>query len=117
MTWMNEYEIADAAVRFAGHPVLGPATRTLVDLVHVVNASSDGWPYWKAPANAASRLMQLVQGDGSWEARYGDRDDVAAEQLAAAYRPLKAFRTRRKIDFPLHLVADQPTSAEEERAA
>jgi hypothetical protein len=101
MTWMNEYEIDDAVDRFADHPVLGPATRTLSSLRDVVNANSDGWPYWKQPAHAASRLTELIEGDRSFDARYGEREEVTPEQLRAAYRPLKAFRTRSGLDFPL----------------
>jgi len=101
MTWMNEYEIDDAVDRFAGHPVLGPATRTLSSLRDVVNANSDGWPYWKKPAAAAARLMALIEGDRSFEARHGERDEVTPEQLRAAYRPLKAFQTRTGLQFPL----------------
>jgi hypothetical protein len=104
---MNEYEIDDAADRFAGHRILGPATRTLSDLRDIVNANSDGWAYWRKPANAAKRLMDLVMGEG-WEGRYGDRDEVTEEQLVAAYRPLKAFRTRQGLDFPLHMPEPEP---------
>lgn len=93
--WMNEHDISEAANRFVDHPVLGPATRTLYELMDDVNSHSDGWPYWKAPANAAAKLMELIQGDRSWEARHGEREDVTLEQLRKAYRPLKAFRTRR----------------------
>lgn len=94
MSWMNEHDIVEASIRFAEHPVLGPATRTLWELMTDVNSHSDGWPYWRAPANAAAKLMELIEGDRSWDARHGDREDVTLEQLRKAYRPIKAFRTR-----------------------
>jgi hypothetical protein len=108
VAWMNSYEVDEAAARFAEHRILGPATRTLADLRDVVDANSDGWPYWRKPANAAARLMALIEGDRSFDARYGDRDEVTDEQLVAAYRPLKAFRTRQGLDFPLHLPEPEP---------
>lgn len=109
MTWMNEYDIEEAADRFIAHPVLGPATRTLYELMRAVNSNSDGWPYWRAPANAAAKLMELIQGDRSWDARYGDRPDVTLEQLRKAYRPIKAFRTRHGLAFDLYETeADYP---------
>jgi hypothetical protein len=43
MHFMNEMEIEEATERFLFHPVLGPATRTLENLMNGVNACSDGW--------------------------------------------------------------------------
>ncbi len=95
--WMNESEIEEAAERYAEHPVMGPATRTLANLRDMVNANSDGWPYWRKPKQAAAKLMDLIQ-----QGIRHDREayqlprtpDVTAEQYKAALRPVKAFRTR-----------------------
>jgi hypothetical protein len=84
---MNEYEIEDAARRWADHPVLGPATRTLTSLVEWTNRNSDGWCYWPKPGRAASRLCELVEA-----ARRGTIP--TRPEVRKAYRPLKAFRTR-----------------------
>jgi len=94
---MNEYEIEEAVSRYLEHPVLGPATRTLANLVGMVNANSDGWPYWRKPAQAAAKLTDLIQ-----QGIRHDREayqlprapEVTAAQYKAALVPLKAFRTR-----------------------
>lgn len=92
--WMNEWEIDETCARYRSHPVLGPATQTLSNLRDVVNRNSDGWPYWQKPARAAAKLMTLIMGDGTWEYRYGERDDATPEKLKAAYTPIKSFCTR-----------------------
>lgn len=92
--FMNEYEIEAAFERRRDHPILGPATETLANLRDCANANSDGWAYWPKPARAAKRLMELITGDGSWEAQFGDREDVTAAELTAAYKPIRAFLTR-----------------------
>ena len=102
MKWMNEYEVADARRRWRGHPLLGPATETLQNLVDCTNRSSDGWPYWKKPAKAAARLMELIEPTGRPEARFDEeREDVTEADLRAAYRPIKAFLTRQALTCTL----------------
>lgn len=101
MHFMNEYEILRAEERFDSHPTLGPATKTLANLMATVNRCSDGWPYWSAPVRAADKLMTLIEGDRSWEATYGDRDDVTAAQVKKAYTPIKAFLTRKGLTCEL----------------
>src|SRR5579875_2136404 len=99
---MNEAEIDEAASRYQAHPLLGPATRTLVAVRNAADANSDGWAYWPAPARAAAKLMQLIEGDdprSAWWDR--QRDDVTPERLRRAYVPLKAFRTRSGLQFEI----------------
>lgn len=100
MMFMNEYEIDDAADRYQGHPVLGPATVTLSALRDAADANSDGWAYWPKPARAARKLQELISGPvGS---RFDDeRADATSAQLRAAYAPLKAFRTRSGLSFEI----------------
>lgn len=99
MTWMNEHEITEAWRRLADDPVVGPAVQTLANLVDWTNSNSDGWPYYRGPANAASSLMTLVQ------ARMynlpASAIEVTAETVAKALRPVKAFRTRQGADFTI----------------
>jgi hypothetical protein len=94
---MNEYEIDEAVSRYLEHPVMGPATRTLANLRDMVNASSDGWPYWRKPRQAAAKLMDLIQ-QGIRHDREAYRSPrtpgVTAAQYRAALVPLKSFRTR-----------------------
>jgi len=101
MLYMNEYEVEEARARYASHPVLGPATRTLANLVDWTNRNSDGWAYWPKPVRAAERLQQLIQGkvpESRWDT---ERADATPEALKAALRPVKAFRTRQGADFTL----------------
>lgn len=101
MLYMNAYEIEEARARYASHPVLGPATRTLANLADWTNRNSDGWAYWPKPVRAAERLQRLIQGKVP-ESRWDDeRADATPEVLAAALRPVKAFRTRHDADFEI----------------
>lgn len=97
MTWLNEYEVEDAARAFADHPTLGPATRTLENLVNVVNRSSDGWPYWQKPSRAAAKLQGLIY-DAHCRRWDEVRTDVTPAEVKAAYRPIRAFLTRNKLE-------------------
>lgn len=105
MRFMNELDIEIAVERWNGHPVLGPATRTLESLKDAANANSDGWAYWPKPAPAAAKLMELIEGDGTWEAVH-TADGKTPAKLRAALSPIKAFRTRSGIDFEIF---EQPT--------
>jgi hypothetical protein len=92
---MNTYEIDDAAVRWALHPVLGPASRTLANLRDAVNRNSDGWAYWRPPVNAAAKLMDLV------EPHPREHADATEELYRKALRPIKAFRTKSGLQFEI----------------
>lgn len=102
MRFMNEYEIEDCQRIYSGHPVLGPATRTLANLCNAANANSDGWCYWPKPARAAAKLMELIERDGTARYRFDDeRADATVAELRKAYTPIKAFRTRSGIAFEI----------------
>lgn len=94
---MNEWDVTEAMEQHRFHPILGPATETLYNLMRWSNTNSDGWAYWPKPCKAARKLQEFIQGDGSWDARYGDRPDVTEAKLKAAYSPIKAFLTRQGI--------------------
>ena len=94
--WMNEDEIERAHELYAEHPVLGPATATLAELVSWTNANSDGWPYWRKPAQAAAQLMGLIGTMRDYDVRGAERADVTPEKYKAALCPLKSFRTRQE---------------------
>lgn len=96
MGWMNEYDVRDEADFWFGHPVMGPATETLANLVEVVNGNSDGWPYWKAPAKAAAKLMALIEQADSRTGAGWEGVPTAAE-IRKAYTPIKAFLTRKGL--------------------
>ena len=102
MRFMNAWDIDRAEARYAGHPILGPATATLRNLSDWTNANSDGWAYWPKPVRAAKRLIELIERDGT--NRYvsdSERDDVTEAEYRAALRPIKAFRTRQGADFEI----------------
>jgi MoxR-like ATPase len=94
MKFMNEYDIERARRDFRGHPALAPAVETLDNLRRCANANSDGWAYWPKPARAAAKLMELLEGNGTNEAREFIRHNTTAAQVRVAYRPIKAFLTR-----------------------
>ena len=98
MRFMNEYEVLDARSRYADHPVLGPATTTLYNLMRWTNENSDGWPYWPKPTRAAAKLMELVD-HGRIRFDNPERTDATVAAYKAALRPVKAFRTRHNTDF------------------
>lgn len=114
MTWMNEHEIDDALRHWRDHDVLGPASQTLSNLRDVVNRNSDGWPYWNAPAKAATRLMQLIVGDphSRWgEDHFGERPDATEAALKAAYTPIRSFLTRQGLTCEIVAMAkDAPAT-------
>jgi hypothetical protein len=101
---MNTYEIEDAAQRFADHPILGPATRTLKSLCGWANRNSDGWAYWPKPARAAAKLMELIERDGTNYYHNLQREDVTIAEYRKALAPIKAFRTRQGAEFVIYEV-------------
>jgi hypothetical protein len=103
---MNRWDIDNCAQAWKLHPILGPATRTMVNLRDAADANSDGWAYWPKPARAARQLMELIERDGTWEyswrnARHNDRPDVTREAYKRALVPIKAFRTRTGLPFDI----------------
>ncbi len=102
MKFMNEYEVIEASVIHKHHPVLGPATQTLRNLMDAANRCSDGWAYWPKPANSARKLMELIDKDLHGYAADRRRLDATPALLKAAYAPIKAFRTKHgKIEFEI----------------
>lgn len=96
MTWLNEYEVEEAARMFEGDPVLGPATQTLANLVDCVNHCSDGWPYWAPPSRAAGKLQYIIQSEMNFRRR-GLSATATPDQVRKALVPIKSFLTRRGL--------------------
>jgi len=101
MRFMNDYDIQDANARYGTHQILGPAVRTLNNLVEWTNNNSDGWAYWPKPARAAAKLMELIERDGTNQFRNREREDVTVGEYRKALAPIKAFRTRQGADFQI----------------
>lgn len=100
MLYMNAYEVDASVARYCEHPILGPATETLANLMDAANANSDGWAYWPKPVRAAAKLMKLIGGFREY-VNDPERPDITVAQLRAAYVPLKAFRTRSGLPFEI----------------
>lgn len=106
MLYLNDYDIDRTILQYVDHPVLGPATKTLANLVDWTNSNSDGWAYWEKPVRAAEKLQRLIQGDGiRWFYGNDAREDATPEAYKAALTPIKAFRTRQGADFTILEVA------------
>lgn len=106
MLFMNEYDIEDAVylAKRVEAPHLMQATATLERLADWANSNSDGWAYWPKPCRAAKRLQEAIQ-RFQWGYRSGDAvdtlDEIVAEALPAALRPIKAFLTKQGVDHSL----------------
>lgn len=96
--FMNHYEVEDAVRRYADDPTLGPASRTLANLMHWTNRNSDGWAYWPKPTRAARSLVALFP-------RRWDDPTPSADEVNKAIRPIKAFRTRQGADFEIEVAS------------
>lgn len=90
----NHHDVRDYVRRFGPEtPYLQAAAGTLANLVDWADWNSDGWVYWQPPSKAARRLQELLW--AAWvPARFAEAVDISAADLAAAYKPLRAFRTR-----------------------
>lgn len=100
--WMNEWDIQDAVRDYGSRDdCLGEATRALDALHAAANRNSDGWHIWPKPARAADKLMRLICPPGHNRYRGEVHPGVTAAELAAALRPVKAFRTRCDWKFDL----------------
>ena len=97
--WMNEWEVAEAAHAFSAteQPNLYRAAQVLGNLVEWTNSNSDGWPYWRKPANAAKSLMDMLN-EAMNAQRRGDDWDVRPTDVTKALSPIKAFLTRQGVD-------------------
>ena len=95
--WLNEYEVEEYHQRYANGPDtpkhIKAAIRSLSDLVEWTNSNSDGWPYWCKPAQAASKLCEVLQRHHHY-AWLGRGEPVSLSDVKAALKPVKAFRTR-----------------------
>ena len=85
--FMNESDINRAVERYRYHPVLGKATRFLAAFRDEVDAHSDGWAYWRAPVEAARKLMTMIK----------TPDTATEDTFKAALTSIRRFYTKRGI--------------------
>lgn len=97
MIWLNEWEVENHAARWDEEefPNLHAGAQSLRSLMEWTNGNSDGWPYWRKPSRAASRLMTLLS-DRAWGE---DPSDITTADLSNALRPVKSFLTRHGVDW------------------
>lgn len=95
MYYLNRYEVDEMVRQFRSDPVLGPAARTLRQFVAVVDANSDGWPYWSPAGRSAGQLMTILATARLAALRTGEYGTSTPEEIRKAYRPMKSFMTRR----------------------
>lgn len=102
--WMNESEIDRASEKFSSHPVLGKGAQFLSAFRDEVNAHSDGWGYWRLPAQAADKLMTLLHGHlFAGMGAYPELPEPTDADVNRAIAPIKAFYTRRGFKAGLKL--------------
>lgn len=90
--WFNQADIETLAENHHDCPNVRKAVKLLHALMESVNEQSDGWPYWKAPAQAASQLMQLIQNAGkTWHGTV--TGTISDADLKKAITPIRRFAT------------------------
>lgn len=108
MRFMNRWDI-DHAVEFAQRtPEFLPYVLFLRDWRDVVDANSDGWPYWSPAVKAAEKLIVQVerlvvylrQGGGIWRLSH-EPVKPEVEAFRKALVPIKSFATRHKLEAPV----------------
>lgn len=98
--WMNEHEIERALELVEERlPDVAPYARFLLDWKDVVNANSDGWPYWKPASRAAHRLMEGVS-DAVDSLRDSRKSPPSADDLRRALTPIRSFATKHGLPAP-----------------
>jgi hypothetical protein len=94
--FFNEYEVERMAERAALKPELAPYGRIAVTFVKTINSNSDGWPYWSAGSNAASKFLEKLDRLTNPFDRSTEPKPTIAE-LRRAMAPMKALCTRHKL--------------------
>ena len=85
MLFMNDFDIMRAQQQYAYHPVLGKAVDFLSQFKDQVDQNSDGWAYWRPPVQAASKLMDMIQG----------KTEATEANFKKGLTPIKTFYTKR----------------------
>lgn len=97
--WMNEAEIDHASRIVETHaPQFFPFAKFLSDWRDTVNNNSDGWPYWKAGASCADKLMTLIS--KTMDSLRGDGEMPTEAEFRKSLTPIRAAATRFKLPTP-----------------
>jgi hypothetical protein len=92
--WMNQSEIEWAAQQTHKCPNVTKGVKLLLRLMQAVNEQSDGWPYWRAPAKAAEKLMTLLQTAGNLQ--FGTHGTITDADFRKAITPIRTMVTTQK---------------------
>lgn len=92
--FMNQWDIEYAHSRQHLCPNVRKGVHVLYRLMQAVNEQSDGWAYWKAPHQAAEKLIDLLQGAGNLN--HGTTGTISDADLRKAITPIKSMVTRQK---------------------
>ena len=84
MLYMNDSDMVQAETMARTYE-MKLACRFLIAFKDEVDQHSDGWAYWRAPLKAATRLMKLIQQNGS----------MSDSEFQWALTPIKSFYTRK----------------------
>jgi hypothetical protein len=106
---MNEYEVEDVQGQFdpTEFPNLATAARILGALVDWTNSNSDGWPFWRKPAQAAKSLMGTLADAQAMDRNGTLFDDIPDRDLTRVLVPIKSFLRRQEVKYH----ADLPWAA------
>lgn len=106
MKFMNEWEIEEALRLAKTRPSVQeflPYVQFLSDWKDVVNANSDGWPYWSGAVKVAKRLIVEVENLVHY-IRYGIHAPTHLnvtvpdhKRFRSALSPIKGFATKHKL--------------------
>ena len=91
---MNQYEIEWAAKNHHACQNVRKGIHLLLRLMQAVNEQSDGWAYWKAPRQAAEKLITLLKTVGNLN--YGTHGTISDADLRKAVTAIKSMVTRQK---------------------
>jgi hypothetical protein len=95
--FFNEHEVEQMADRASRNPELAPFGRIAVKYVEIINSNSDGWPYWAAGSNAASKFLEKLDKLTNPYRRDGNEPKPTIADLKKAMAPMKALLTKRKL--------------------
>jgi hypothetical protein len=101
MTFMNSDEVDHAIDVIAHHaPEFSPYAKYLGDWRDVINNHSDGWAYWKAGRNSASKLVTLVQSVIDVLAMRSRAEMPTEKDFLKALTPIKSMATKHNLTAP-----------------
>ena len=99
MKYMNAYDLYGAYHRFrrGSTPYRAALVFTVTELRNWADLNSDGWAYWRKPAQAAQRAISHIESTTNEENDRRAREDISLEEFKAAIRPIKSFLTRQNV--------------------